>query len=94
MSAWRFASGFGALLAAAQLYDGDERRVCLVRPRIWKEALGLSSDKSASLELARSYFSDVAEMLARKKDDGRAEALLLCEYHRRFVVPQREVEVI
>lgn len=93
-SSFRFGFGFGALVAAAQLYDGDERRVTLARPTTWKGCLGLSSDKHESLAMARELFPDAADMLTRRKDDGRAEALLLCEYHRRVVIPTGEVEVI
>lgn len=83
-SEWRFASGFGATLAVCQTFSEDAR-VHLVRPRIWKDKLGLSSDKSQSLSMAREIFPDAVELLARQKDDGRAEALLLVEYARRHL---------
>lgn len=93
VSSWRFASGFGATLAACQLAT-DGPRVHLVRPSIWKAALGLSSDKSASLAAARTAFPQVADRLARVKDDGRAEALLLIDYYRRVLLKTGEMEVI
>ena len=92
-SSFRFAQGFGAILAAAQL-SVDGQRVHLVRPRIWKGALGLDSDKEKSLALARAEFPDAADMLKRKRDDGRAEALLLTTYHRTVLVPAGEMEVV
>lgn len=53
----------------------------LVRPQVWKAQLGLTSDKGESLEMARKLFPAIAaERLARKKDHGRAEALLLAHY--------------
>jgi hypothetical protein len=86
VSEWRFASGFGAVLAVCQTaFGADDARVHLVRPRLWKERMGLSSDKSASLDLARATFPDAADLLSRKRDDGRAEALLLVEYARRHL---------
>ncbi len=50
----------------------------LVTPPVWKRQLGLQGKgKDASLALARQLFPSVADQLKRKKDDGRAEALLL-----------------
>ena len=93
VSSWRFAAGFGATLAACQLaVDGP--RVHLVRPSLWKSALGLSSDKSASLAAARSEFPAVADRIKRVKDDGRAEALLLIQYYRTVLLPSGQMEVI
>lgn len=93
VSSWRFAQGFGATLAACQLaVDGP--RVHLVRPSIWKSAMGLSSDKSESLSAARIAFPGVADRLARVKDDGRAEALLLIEYYRTALLKAGQMEVI
>ncbi|MEF9603307.1 hypothetical protein O4J55_13490 [Paracoccus sp. PXZ] len=90
---WRFAAGFGVVMTAAQLYSGSERRLTLVRPTTWKPALGLTADKRESLAMARELFPGAADMLSRAKDDGRAEALLLTEYHRRHVMTQDSVEV-
>lgn len=53
----------------------------LVEPREWKGAYALDKDKQKSIELARRLFPSVA--LTRKKDHGRAEALLIAEYGRR-----------
>lgn len=92
-SSFRFAQGFGAVLAAAQL-SVDGARVHLVRPRAWKSALGLDSEKAKSLALARTEFPDAAAMLKRQRDDGRAEALLLTTYHRKVLVPSGQMEVI
>lgn len=56
----------------------------IVHPSKWKRAMGLwGKDKEHSRQTAISMFPEVADMLARKKDEGRAEALLLAEYHRR-----------
>ena len=93
VSSWRFASGFGATLAACQLAT-DGPRVHLVRPSLWKSALGLSSDKADSLAAARSAFPSAADRLKRVKDDGRAEALLLIQYYRQVLLKAGEMEVI
>lgn len=49
----------------------------LVRPAVWKRDMGLSKNKEASRLKALQLFPDAADMLKRKKDEGRAEALLL-----------------
>jgi len=55
--------------------------VHFISPRLWKKAMGLTSEKADSLTMARALFPQAS--LARKKDNNRAEALLLAEYYRR-----------
>ena len=54
-------------------------------PAKWKPAMGLPKGalKDASRARAMALFPALAERLSRKKDDGRAEALLLAEWRRR-----------
>lgn len=53
----------------------------LVTPATWKRSFGLlGTDKEASRKLALQRFPQCAEHLQRKKDHGRAEALLLLAY--------------
>lgn len=57
-----------------------------VTPQVWKKALlgaGVGSDKSASLLRAQALFPKAAPQLSRKKDDGRADAILIAEFFRR-----------
>jgi len=49
-----------------------------VRPAIWKRTLGLGKDKEASRLRAQQLYPGAD--LRRKKDHGRAEALLLAWY--------------
>lgn len=91
-SEWRFALGFGRTQAALQLAD-TELRVHLVRPKVWKAAMGLSSDKKASLAMARCLFPQNADALRLEKHDGRAEALLLIEYFRQHLLVLPDIEV-
>ena len=49
-----------------------------IRPQVWKKALGLSKDKEAARLRAQQLFPTAD--LRRKKDHGRAEALLLARY--------------
>jgi len=47
----------------------------------WKRHHGLlHQDKEASRQLAIAHFPQLAHLLKRKKDEGRAEALLIAEY--------------
>ena len=56
-----------------------------VTPQAWKKAMlpGVGHDKEASRLRAIELFPLVADQLTRKKDHGRAEALLIAEYMRR-----------
>ena len=52
-------------------------------PGVWKRHHRLiGKDKEASRRLAMEKYPRMAEKLARKKDSGRAEALLIAEYGR------------
>ena len=53
----------------------------MVTPQKWKKDMGLTSDKNESLTMARELWPITP--LARKKDNGRAEALLMAEWLRR-----------
>jgi hypothetical protein len=74
-SSFAFGVGFGSVLGVLQaLHIGIE----LVTPAVWKRALGLGSDKRASLNKARLLFPAADLHLA--KHDGRAEALLIAHW--------------
>lgn len=74
-SSFQFGVGFGSLLGVVQSLGLPLE---LVTPATWKRALGLSSDKHASLHKARLLFPTADLRLA--KHDGRAEALLLAHW--------------
>jgi crossover junction endodeoxyribonuclease RuvC len=57
----------------------------LVRPGVWKGAMGLSHDKDASRARASQLFPRESHRWARKMDDGRAEALLLAVFGSRLL---------
>lgn len=60
-------------------------RIHEVSPRVWKGKMGLrSKDKDDARRMAIQLFPEVD--LKLKKDHHRAEALLLAEYGRRFVL--------
>jgi Holliday junction resolvasome RuvABC endonuclease subunit len=76
-STWKFAVSVGivhGILAALEI------PIVLVTPSTWKRKLGLGTDKELSRALAIRKFPSCRE-LARKKDAGRAEAILLACYH-------------
>jgi crossover junction endodeoxyribonuclease RuvC len=56
----------------------------LITPQAWKrEIMQGVADKDAARLRACQLFPSVANMLERKKDDGRAESLLIAEFGRR-----------
>ena len=65
----------GSILSTLQIFRA---RIELVTPAHWKRRYNLTSDKEMSLNKARMLFP--AADLTRKKDHGRAEALLLANY--------------
>lgn len=76
-SSFVFGVGLGSILATLQTL---RLPLELVTAAVWKRALGLSSDKSASLYKARLLFPTADLRLA--KHDGRAEALLIAHWAR------------
>jgi crossover junction endodeoxyribonuclease RuvC len=58
----------------------------LPSPQRWKKLMmaDMGKDKDASRLKATQLFPVLAGKLSRKKDDGRAEALLMAEYGRRL----------
>lgn len=76
-STFKFGIAFGMALAMTQRINAP---TFMVTPQRWKKDLGLSKDKNKALELARELWPTAP--LARKKDNGRAEALLLAHWLR------------
>jgi len=79
-SAFAFGRGFGTIegvVAALSL------PMTLVRPQRWTKALGVGRDKGAHRAAASRLWPLDAKLFARVKDDGRADAALLCEWYRR-----------
>jgi crossover junction endodeoxyribonuclease RuvC len=54
-----------------------------ITPQYWKKAAGLvGKDKDAARGLAIQRHPEVSDMLTRKKDVGRADAILIAEFGR------------
>lgn len=68
---------FGVARALAAIHADQ---VSFVMPGVWKTRMGLNKDKEYSRSCARNMFPAARGFLERKKDEGRAEALLLAAY--------------
>lgn len=78
-SAFRFGEGFGQIKATLRVLGIP---YSLTVPAQWKRHMGLlKQEKDAGRQLAIVRFPSMAEVLKRKKDDGRADALLLALWH-------------
>lgn len=76
-SAFAFGECFGAI---KQVVVSNNLRMHLVSPAVWKKSMKLSSNKDESRLLASRLFPKEVHRWQRKKDDGRAESLLLALY--------------
>lgn len=76
-SMFRFGQTLGRIEAVVAL---TETPLTYVTPAKWKRSFGLGRDKENSRRLAIELFPHIADRLHRKKDEGRAEALLLARY--------------
>lgn len=73
-SAFNFGEGFGMIRAVCELHG----QVKLVVPTVWKKAMSLLTMEKDSARLkAINLFPAVVEQLKRKKDIGRADAMLI-----------------
>lgn len=72
---------FGEVYGIAQAFVAAHFiPIQLVRPNVWKKALGLNGEKDASRRLASQHFPEYAYLWSRVKDDGRAESALIALY--------------
>ena len=77
VGAFSFGRGFG-ILEASIVARGLTLQ--LVRPQVWKKSMGMTADKDDVRIKMMAKFPQVAHMLKRKMDDGRAEALAIALY--------------
>ena len=78
-SMFSFGQSYGVMLGAAAAL---KLPTTAVTPRLWMKAVGRQrgSNKDASRARACQLFPSYAHYFKRKKDDGRADAALLCYY--------------
>jgi crossover junction endodeoxyribonuclease RuvC len=79
-SAFTFGRSFGVVEG---VLAGLFLRHTLVRPQSWTKALGVSRDKGSHRAAASRLWPQHADLFARVKDDGRADAALLCHWYMR-----------
>jgi len=77
-SAFSFGDSFGCCRFFAALFPSAS--IDFVTPASWKAEMKLNARKAYSLTKARRMFPSARTKLARVKDDGRAEALLLSRW--------------
>lgn len=77
-STFRFGEGFGILQGIVATLPNC--RVLMPPPAVWKVIMGVTANKDTSLERVRREFPLDGRYFSRKKDNGRAEALLLAMF--------------
>lgn len=77
VSTFKLGYAFGQIVTTAAL---SRTPYTLITPNNWKRALNLPRDKDAARRLAQQWFPDLAGQLKRKKDEHRAEALLIAVF--------------
>ena len=78
-STFKLGYAFGQITTTVAL---SRTRYTMVTPVVWKRAMNLPKDKDAARRMAQQWFPDRASELKRKKDEHRAEALLIALYGR------------
>lgn len=76
-SAFSFGRSFGLVEGVVA---GLALPLVLVRPQAWTKALMVSRDKGEHRRAASNLWPRQAALFARVKDDGRADAALLCHW--------------
>jgi crossover junction endodeoxyribonuclease RuvC len=73
-STFKFGKNYGIVLGAL----GALRiPIVHVTPAVWKRTMGVKADKDTARRMACDLWPASADLFARKKDDGRAEAALI-----------------
>ena len=76
-SMFSFGRSYGVILGVLAGYGIATE---LVRPAVWKKGAGIGKDKGSARKAAQERFPDAADLFARAKDDGRADAALLARW--------------
>ncbi len=72
---------FGRSLGMVEgVLAGLNIRTTLIPPQVWQKAAGVRGGKEASRQRAAELFPAYANLFARKKDDGRADAACMAWY--------------
>jgi hypothetical protein len=77
-----YGTGYGKLLAAMEIASTPYQEI---RPKVWKKAFSLHSNKLDSINEAEELFPTITFMTkGGRMLDGKAEALLLADYARQL----------
>lgn len=79
-SMFTFGDAYGCARMVGGFFANYGGQYCAVAPASWKKRMGVTQNKSYSRTLALRAFPKASEQLKRKKDEGRAEAILLALY--------------
>jgi len=80
VSVFKLGFGYGQTLTTVALSGHPYSEV---RPAAWKKSMNLPRDKDSARRLAQAHFPKLASShLKRKKDEHRAEALLIAAFGR------------
>ena len=80
-SAFKLGVGYGQILGTLSLL---QLKYAEVTPGKWKKAAAVPADKDGARRIATRTFPKLAHHLSRKKDEHRAEALLMANAARMF----------
>jgi crossover junction endodeoxyribonuclease RuvC len=77
-SMFQFGRGVGMIEGVVA---ANRLRIDYVAPQVWQKALGVRDGKDASRARAAELFPAYADLFARKKDSGRADAALIAYWY-------------
>jgi len=87
-SSFKFGSSKGHLEMLAAVIGAPTE---FPSPTAWKKAMVLTRDKDRARSMAVELWPAHADLFARKKDDGRAEAALMAEWGRRLLIERGKI---
>ena len=73
-SSFKLGMGYGQIIGALSMLQLKYKEITLAQ---WKKSASVPSDKDAARRIAMRTFPQLTEQLRRKKDEHRAEALLM-----------------
>lgn len=74
IAALSYGIGYGTIIGILVALDRPHQAV---RPQVWTKELEVGADKDEHRFMAMRLFPELGDRLARKKDDGRADAALI-----------------
>ena len=82
VGAFSFGKSFGIVIGIVGAFRIP---IFFTPPSVWKNCMGLSTNKGDSRKLAGDKYPKSRFLFERKKDDGRAESVLIADFGRRFI---------